>query len=356
MKHRNAWLLVSSAALMTVGFWGCGDDTTGSGGIGGGATTNSTVSTSATKATGVTVTSTTSGQMVEFVGQACTGDGECGPMGRCILPTDDDPFLGGGPADGYCTIDCTDDSQCPNNGFCGDGSCFLGCEIGPELMFIDDELSEDKCHAREDVRCVAVTDDLTACIPTCGVDAQCAGRSCDPRIAVCVDTPSTGLPDGAICDAEADPPECEGVCVNFTSGETICSNRCVLGGVLDGNDCGGLTEGVCVYRPSSFGAGDQGFCAPACSVQTDCANPTWWCFSNNFARNGFCFGATECPNGQADCDPMSGDQCTQTQHGPFCLDPLIPLGEGGGGVGGGGVGGGGTGGGGVGGGGGAGGN
>jgi hypothetical protein len=126
---------------------------------------------------------------------------------------------------------------------------------------------------------------------------------------------------------------CEGVCVSFSGGDmlTMCTNRCVLGGELETtNDCGGLDQGLCVFRPTGYGAGDQGFCAQPCSVQTDCNNPDWWCFSNDYAPQGFCFGTDPCPNGQGDCDPQSGTTCTTTQHGDFCLDPVIPLGEGGG--------------------------
>lgn len=338
---RGLWLGAGAATLVAIGFIGCGDDS-GSGGSadgGGSASSSKSASTTVTKSSTSVVASTSSGGTI-FVGQVCTGDGQCGPDGRCILPDEDDPRLGGGPADGYCTIACADSSECPGAGVClidnGVGECFLGCEIGPELEFIDDELLETKCHQREDVRCIEL-DDGPACIPTCGSDDQCpGGRVCDPRAAVCVDDPNTGDPDGVACDPDNDT--CEGRCVSFTGGTlTMCSNVCVLGGELDGFDCGGLENGVCVFRPSGYGPGDHGFCSPACSVQTDCNNPDWWCFGNTFATNGFCFTATPCPNGQGDCDAT--DLCTQTQHGPFCLDPAIPLGEGGGGGGGGGMGG-----------------
>lgn len=345
MTRTGLGLLVGAAVLSVAGFWGCGDDsgTGGSGGAGGSGSTTKSVS-SASKAT-ATVTGVTTGPDTSiYVGRTCLSDSDCGMDGRCLLPEDTIEQLGnGGPADGYCTLACTDNGQCPGDGLCfvdsnDNGICLLGCEVGPALMYIDDPLLDTKCHAREDVRCVD-TNDGAICVPTCGDDAQCpAGRVCDPRIAICVDDPSTGLPDGVACDPMADPPECEGVCVNFSGGTTMCSNRCVLGGEIDTFDCGGLDEGVCVFRPNGYGPGDQGFCSPACSVQSDCNNPTWWCFSNNFAPNGFCFSATPCPNGQSDCTD-STDLCTQTIHGPFCLDPVIPLGSAGTGGGGGGTGG-----------------
>lgn len=346
MKHRNAWLLVSSAAIMTVGFWGCGDDT-GSGGAGGSdTTTNTTVATNATKTTGVTTPASTGTGMVEFVGRECGGDGECGPMGKCILPTANDPVIGnGGPANGYCTIPCMNSSECPNNGICftveegQEGECFLGCEIGPDLMYVDDPLDDNKCHGREDLRCQEY-DAGSACIPTCGSDAQCpAGRSCDPRLAICVDTPNTGEDTGFKCTQNADPPECAGVCVGFGSDITMCSNRCVMGGeLLDTYDCGGIENGICAFSPSGYGPGDAGFCSPACNFHSDCQNPDFWCFSTNFTTNGFCFGGVDpCPNGQGDCDPA--DACTDTPYGPLCLDPIFPLDDQGTGGGGGGVGG-----------------
>ncbi|MBL9027370.1 MAG: hypothetical protein JNL21_34585 [Myxococcales bacterium] len=362
MMRSGLGLLVGAGAILASGFWGCGDDSGsgGSGGTGGaGGSGSTTKATTTTKS--ATVTVSTGPDDTVYVGRTCLDDGDCGMDGRCLQPDEDIEQLGlGGPADGYCTKACTTSSECPGNGLCftdandENGICLLGCEIGPPLEFIDDPLLEDKCQQREDLRCVD-TNDGAVCLPTCGSDAQCpAGRSCDPQLAICVDTPNTGLESGELCDPMADPPECAGVCVNFGTDPgappAYCSNRCVLGGELDSFDCGGLDQGVCVFRPSGYGAGDQGFCSPACSVQSDCANPGWWCFSNNFAPNGFCFTATPCPGGQGDCDPMSGDECTQTIHGPFCLDPVIPLGDagtGGGGGGGGGPGGGGPGGGGV---------
>jgi hypothetical protein len=351
MKHRSAWLMVSSAALLTATFWGCGDDTTGSGGTGGEATTNTTVGTTATKTTGVTVGSTSTGNMVEYVGLECSSDATCGPMGKCILPTANDPIIGdGGPANGYCTIACMASDECPGNGICfvaeegQEGECFLGCSIGPDLGSLDEELDEDKCHGREDVRCQDYGDTGQACIPTCGSDSQCpAGRVCDPRLAICVDTPNTGEDIGFKCEFMADPTECAGVCVSFGDPITMCSNRCVLGGALEGDDCGGLSRGICAFSPSGYGAGDAGFCSPACNFHSDCQNPDFWCFDVGLPDNGYCFGGeTDCPNGQADCE--AGFECMQTAFGPKCLDELFPLDEGTGG-GGGGTGGGGTGGG-----------
>lgn len=318
---------------------GCGDDgaTTGAGG---GTTTSSTSTTA-----GVTVTSGSGGGS-SYVGLACDADSTCGPGGKCIKSTDDDPRLGGGPAGGYCTISCSTDDEC-DGGLClmdnGVGECFLGCDYGtPAFDFIDTPLEETKCHGREDLRCQPLGDSMTpVCLPTCGQDSQCDGRSCDPRYVVCVNDPNTGFDRGAKCDPMAADPECAGVCVNFSDGPTMCSNRCVLGGTLDGDDCGGLDAGLCVFRPTTSGIGDYGFCTPSCTQHDDCQNPDFWCFDNTFSAKGYCFVATACPGGQADCVGADNEVCTDTKYGPFCLDPypLGSAGTGGGGTGGGGTGG-----------------
>ena len=325
-SSRSALVLTAFVAAAV----GCGDSdaTTGAGGNGGG---------TAATTTGVSVSTTTGGGETS-VGLACTNDSACGADGKCIKASDDDVRFGGGPAGGYCTVSCTANDDCPGtDSLCvldedGAGECLLGCTFGdPVLEFVDTALDEMKCHGREDLRCQTYGDsELTVCRPTCGTDAQCGSLKCDPRLAVCVTTPTTGLADGTKCDPDA--ADCEGICVSFTDGQSMCSNWCVLGGELDGNDCGGLEGGLCTFRPTANGAGDYGFCTPGCSKQDDCQNPDFWCFSNTFSTVGYCFGAADCPNGQSDC--TSGNTCTDTEYGPLCLDPAIPFdgnGTGGGG-------------------------
>lgn len=358
--HRLIPLFLSLGVMAA---WaGCGSDD--SSGVPTTATTTSgsggSTSTTTSATTGTTVASTSSGGTDSKLGLDCQEDSDCGDGGRCITPTENDPVIGGGPAGGYCTKDCETDSDCDGGtclSFDGVSECFLDCEIGPALEFLDDPLDENKCHGREDVRCTPITGAGDVCIPTCGSDQQCPnGRVCDPRFRVCVDSgaENTGDPNGGPCDPNASEPTCAGTCVNFTSGVTMCSNSCVLGGDVDAYDCGGLTEGLCVFRPSDNGPGDYGFCSPACKQHDECNNPDWWCFgiggvSDGLVDNGFCFGATACPNGN-EC--TGDDVCTDTKYGPFCLDTIYPLGSaapdptgsGGGGAGGSGAGGGGMGG------------
>jgi hypothetical protein len=336
---------------------GCGSDTTSS------TTSTSATSTSgemSTTSAGMTTTSgsttsagtgssSTGGNTGDNLGIGCIADGDCGPGLTCLTAEGKiAPAIGGlavgGPANGYCSKSCATDDDCPGNsslcyGAAGGqmGVCLLTCDLGPDLMFLDDPLDPAKCHGRDDVRCANVTATVTACLPTCGKDEQCTkGRVCDPRSAVCVDKANTGLPSGAKCDPMAQTPECAGVCVNFSGGTTSCSSPCGLGGDITDptavNDCGGLDKGLCVYSPAGNGPGDFGFCAPGCSAQDECQNSSFWCFgvsglTGSKVNNGYCFGATACPKGQSDCTSTNAKVlCTDTKYGPFCVDTTFPLG------------------------------
>lgn len=274
------------------------------------------------------------------LGQGCAADADCGGL-TCIKPSDSIPALGGGgPAGGYCSTTCVTISDCPAgasacitdaNGM--NGVCVLGCDLGPSLMYINDDLDPMKCYGRDDVRCNALDQVTNACVPTCGSDSQCpAPRVCDPRVGACVDKANVGKAAGAKCDPMAMPPECAGLCVTFGGGATACSSACVLGAIggdiLNSPNCGGITNGICGYLSQGYGAGDVGFCAPACTAHDQCQNPTFWCYgvgglTGTSIQNGFCFGATPCPNGQANC--QFGGTCTMTAYGPFCIDTQFPL-------------------------------
>jgi hypothetical protein len=213
----------------------------------------------------------------------------------------------------------------------------------------------DKCLGRGDLRCAKGADGRSACVPTCGSDAQCAGLRCDPRAAVCMPTPTPGLPTGATCDGTQVPTACAGLCLGFQTPVSMCSEPCVLGAASpDSLACGGADHGLCAWHPPANGVGDYGFCTPACVAQSDCQTPSFWCFGvphlTEVVHNGYCFAATPCPHGQSDCEPAAdagpadagasdgsaagdaggadagyGYTCTQTTAGPFCLDPAFPL-------------------------------
>jgi hypothetical protein len=338
LARRWQALLIGVAAAATAVQACGGNGTTGTGGGGSGGATSSS-SSHASSTTGVTTG--TGGATGANLANNCTSDTDCGDGLICIKDTDTNVVFGGGPAGGYCSAKCDTDDDCPGGAVCVHsdpkmpGLCTATCTIGPELMYLNDPFDPNKCWGRNDVRCTPVSNTVTACLPTCGEDSQCPqGRVCDPRLAVCVDTPTMGKPAGAKCDPNASAPECAGICVNFTGGETSCSSPCVLGGQSDPTDtpnCGGVTKGLCVYSPAGNGAGDYGFCAPACTTQDDCQAPSFWCrpvggLTGSGVDNGYCLGAPGCPNGAGDCT-QTGTMCTQTKFGPFCLSPMFPLGS-----------------------------
>jgi hypothetical protein len=329
------------------------EGTTGAGGEVGSVSSVTSSSGFASTSTGV------GGGAPSGVAQACTTDTDCEPGLTCITDTDNDPVFGGGPAGGFCTTACNADADCPDPGdVClqidpsQPGRCTLGCTPGPAVDSVMDlfmSLETGKCLGRPDLRCDALKTGGGVCLPTCGEDAQCEdGRVCDPRLAVCVDQPSAGLPTGDLCVETVSPTPCAGVCVGFNSGVAMCSSPCVLGGAdpLASDNCGGPKNGFCAFRPAPDGAGDTGYCTPSCSAQSDCPTPSFFCFSvpelTPTLYVGYCFGADTCPNGQSDCIAQNDATyvCTPTPTGSFCLDPAFPLGgTGGGDAGGGGSGG-----------------
>ena len=281
------------------------------------------------------------------LGSACKTDADCGGMLVCVTAKDDNPVFGGGAAGGICTHSCTGDADCPGtSSTClksddgKSGTCVLTCTLGPALVGLDDALSPTKCLGREDLRCAPAGPSLDVCLPTCGLnDAGCGGRTCDPRLAVCVDAPHHGDATGAKCDPLATVTSCAGSCVGFKTGDAMCSSPCVLGGVeLGSRDCGGPEKGLCAFHPGDDGAGDFGFCTPSCAAQLDCQAPAFFCFAvpgltDKLAQPvGYCFAAVPCPNGQADCVGADGNAlpytCSATPDGSFCLDTMFPYGGG----------------------------
>jgi hypothetical protein len=313
----------------------------------GGSGTTSDVSSVSSAGTGGASGTTSTGTSGGFgggvtgnVAHACTNDADCSGGLSCLTDAASDPIFGGGPAGGFCTKACNQDLDCaPAGAVCykvdpaQPGRCTLPCTFGPPITSVDDlfaSLSMDKCFGREDLRC-AKAGGAGVCLPTCGSDSQCSGgRVCDPRLAVCVDKANEGDPIGTMCDPTMTDTTCAGVCIGFDSGVTMCSRPCVLGGVVtDTDDCGGLDQGLCAFRPKANGPGDAGYCTPSCTAAEDCQNPSFWCFTVPMisAQNqkGYCFAATPCPGGQNDCIAANGANytCTSTAYGPYCLDPAF---------------------------------
>jgi hypothetical protein len=344
MRVERIATVLFAAALLGAGMTGCDGETGGSGGTGGGNGGNggsggNTMTSSTTGSTVSTTSSSTSAQPGAFLGLSCASDAQCGAGGKCIQVTDNDPFFGGGgPAGGYCTLPCMTDSECGIGNVCfysdslGKGECIRGCVHGePPLMYLNDDLDPDKCHGREDVRCAVLQDGSEVCLPTCGSDSQCDGRSCDPLLAVCVDKPKSGKALGETCDPMAADPGCAGVCITIGNGDAsknkyMCTSPCVMGGVVEGSDdCGGIEKGICIYSPQGTGVGDSAFCAESCKTQEACQTPNFWCYNINVQATGVCLDATPCTK-DSECT-FTDAECIATKLGKFCMSPSYPLGS-----------------------------
>lgn len=242
-------------------------------------------------------TSGDSGEITPLVGRSCSASAECGAGLTCFTPDSND-FLGGGPAGGYCSIGCTEDSQCTSidpqsqcvAGPAGGGVCIRNC-----LSQDPTSLAENKCLGRRDLVCqsevyLGLADfsglrQLGWCYPQCASDEDCGGRVCDLARGLCVDTPTTGLALGEPCTSN---DECAGrICVGVAPGEAFCSAPCVFGVPIG---CGygiapSTPRGAACFAPqvqgflSSEGEGDIGFCAQMCSDVSECtqANRGWEC-------------------------------------------------------------------------------
>ncbi len=274
------------------------------------------------------------GPSPERLGASCEQDSDCDVAGRCIRDTDTHPVLGGGPIGGYCTKDCTADANCGAQGVCvadptgANALCLATCRDAEGIFSLDQDLDPNRCRGREDLSCVEINERLT-CAPTCSVDAQCPeGRRCDFTSGACVDGPPlAGDPIGTACDPAAST--CAGGCLSFGDPAdpdfSVCSAACVLGGVLDGLECGGFDEGICLFtREEDPAPGDRGYCTRSCTTHGDCAGPNFWCQPFGLPTHGLCYG------GSADCSTApcerEGETCTVTRHGSFCLSPMFPLG------------------------------
>jgi hypothetical protein len=338
MISRRSLLILLSFGAALAAPWACGSGGIGAGPGGGGGSGGSGGGT--TTSQGSTAASSSGTPAPSKVGDACGADADCGAGLVCILPTADDPIFNGGPPGGYCSASCALDVDCPADSVCfvgdaGVGNCTLKCSIGPALVKFDDALSPAKCRGRDDVACTPLTSGTDLCLPTCSADSQCpAPLVCDPRASTCAAMATAGLPTGSACNPMQ--TACSGTCVSFTgSSSSLCSQICVLGGdptqPTSSPSCGGVSKGVCLFRPSKNGAGDYGFCDPACAKQDDCQNPEFWCgpaagiTGTAGVTNGLCALGKACPNGASDC--ASSATCTQTIYGPYCLAGDFPLGS-----------------------------
>jgi hypothetical protein len=317
-----------------VGIGTGGGGTSGTGGRGGSGGT----STGGTSGTGGVVTSA--------LGEPCASDSQCG-AGLICLPSDGLPS-GDGPPNGLCTVACQADDEClafANEAFCvefetGVNYCILACTGGA--------VGAPKCRVRSDMACgiLATTptrvacvdtndcgvgmvcfaeiegdplvchDMLTACIPVCRADSDCAtGQFCNFTSGFCTATEPEGLPIGALCDPTlpAAEDQCNGFCLatDETETEGTCAAYCAAS--LDATGCGWVGTGDppqagCLYSTVisrdasgsiSLAESDLMLCGQLCDCNADCPAAIEYCMDENaadpqasvqaiFGRGGYC--------------------------------------------------------------------
>lgn len=254
-----------------------------------------------------------------LVGRACSEDVQCGSGLRCY-PSDANDFFGAGPAGGYCSLPCTQNTECTGvdpQSQCESGLCLRTCRsMDPTSV------RENKCLTRRDVVCqseayLGVTPfsglrQAGLCMPQCGSDEDCGARFCDLARGLCVTTRPAGAPVGAECEVNSD---ClGGSCVNADGSglNRLCTGPCVFGQPVGcGDGVSADPRNYACLSPliggafSSEGLGDVGFCVEVCDVDADCAQ-----VQNGFAcrpdprvapvgRIGFCLTATPTDAGDA---------------------------------------------------------
>jgi hypothetical protein len=217
------------------------------------------------------------------LGVPCEQDADCQDGLVCLLP-DSDVWLGGGPAHGYCSLDCTADAtrcasldryaRCLTSTKMKTASyCFKSCLLG-------DPNGDKKCFDREDVSCVLV-EGLPACLPNCGGDEDCPPeRYCNHAEGVCMTGSEMGGPVGEDCDPFT-ANTCTAYCSSLGGGYGVCSGLCVLGAdyacgvAADETNLAGAP--LCVTFNPLDSPGDAGICVQRCRCNEDCDHPRAYC-------------------------------------------------------------------------------
>jgi hypothetical protein len=320
----------------------------GTGGSGKGGTAGAIVGGSSGTGTGGTAGTPTSA-----LGEPCGADADCGGEPLVCLLADGLPS-GDGMPNGMCTLPCTANDQClefADAAYCVGLEeispteivryCMLACDAGPSTA--------PKCRLRDDFACSILDtqpgvpetacaetsecgvgqvcfaelegdpeichDMITACLPTCRADSDCAsGQWCNFASGFCLGSDPEGLPIGALCDptlpAAEDP--CNGLCLatDETETEGTCGAFCSAGPNVYG--CGWVGDGVpdagCLYATviSRDAAGDITLsqsdlmlCGALCDCNDDCPAEVEFCMDENsanasasimaiFGRQGYC--------------------------------------------------------------------
>jgi hypothetical protein len=312
--------------LITAGSAGSGaGGTGGSGAVGRGGTGSSTG--------GATSASTS------LLGATCTAPADCGTGLTCLLAND--ATLTEGPANGLCTMACTDSTTCDAaspGAACvdiggGHGYCYESCTQGDPGTDIT-----VKCHGRPDEACESYGMGTTfLCTPLCRADMDCGtGLFCDPtedpstnrNSGLCAKTKPKGDPPGTPCDPNATTSTCLGIClttaaVGTAPAKSVCAElcsgvtECLYTGVKPGGFCVGQLDGG-----TDFSILDLGFCEPACNCDKDCNIPGDLCqawtadaatIQADLGTDGFCYpnatGSTELTCGEGGA-PSTGPAAT----------------------------------------------
>lgn len=298
---------------------GFGASDSGTGGLGSGGS-------GATGGFGATGGGGGSGGVPPGNGQLGSSCGTCGSGLTCIAPNSG-AWNGQGPANGYCTLECTSSTDCAGVdptaecvSFDGTkGYCLKGCTVGSAF-------GPGKCHGRTDVGCnIFLRNETTgacganntcpsgqlcgsdsqchpvfnACSPLCAINADCpSGFTCNPGTGLCSAASPTGKDMGQSCTAQTG--ECKGLCISISGGTNrFCSQTCVVGVP---NACGWAGPGtkgdfLCslIFDAASV-AGDVGACGMLCDCNAQC--PTGFicqadaAIESNALRKGSCSPGT----------------------------------------------------------------
>ena len=262
----------------------------------------------------------------------CSTNAHCGTGMVCKTAADDD-FQGGGPGNGYCTVDCTsavDDSFCEE--FEAGAICLPTSDTQAHCMPSCAEGIDPggKCQGRADVLCDFITYSdygISYCSPACGSDADCDGKRCHLGLGTCVDELEGQDPVGSACDPDAQINTCaSGACVRGATPGTqdtgFCTGICTVGAVGCGetedepDDPGAAFCANVVGRDS--GVGDLGLCFQRCSCDDHCLSPDFKCLSlpdaaaNALGASGLCI---EYDTELADPSLVVGVECPAAPDG-----------------------------------------
>jgi hypothetical protein len=235
------------------------------------------------------------------LGASCATTADCEAGLTCYTASSTE-WGGMGPANGYCSLDCSaDEAAClalDPTGVCypfssGKAFCIPGCSFGPATQTTFDP---NKCHARQDAACTPVVTFpggnkkvTPACFPRCNAGSDCnPNQHCDPQWGLCTAQAPTGKELGERCELGV-TGECQGTCKPFLhpSGSiyaTACSESCTRGAMPNcGFDGTKPADAYCystlavIVEAGGPGVGDLGSCVELCDCNSDCASPDFVC-------------------------------------------------------------------------------